>query len=854
MKRKIIASLIISMLVQIIGACGVFAQGAVRVYVDCNTDAGEIKYSLSGAAQGGNAYSYLKSGIPEQVGDYVNFVRLEGVGGPGYGLYNTETGEYNFTGLFNEIDKIHATGAEIIADIFFMPSWLSSKPDDEFFFYYKPADYDAWSEYVKTIVRNVNIENNGQRRIDYWEIWNEPSGDYFFRDGFGEFCEFYSVTAKAIKEADPTAKVGGYADNPYWNDCLYWSGVQVNNETIPDFITLHYYAEWNEGAGKTPKQYAEYAKKVQDNVYSKCGVRVPVFYTEWNMNAEGKTYTMANTVSYIAQSLYWMQNGTGGSNPVEKSCFFRIEEYPGAYSLLDANGKTTACGRTFQMFNSLEKNQIEAACSDESTTAIASKDANGKNITIMFSRHELDATGEKKNVSIHVKNHNISGNYIIELSRENSKTAASIGDLEPELMMGTTTSSKDDIVISFDDIEECEALYIKISEKKIDPYKREADSYGVNLFPNSSFEDSTLIGWSNAASASVYPVSGSRALRISAGNSASYTLNGLLPNTDYVLSGYLKTAENSDVITLGVKEHGSDTAEESYSGSKYGYKKLRFKTGENSTSAVVYLTSESGICYVDNLEVHKLKDGASLILNSGFENGETVFSAENVISEKARSGNNCLSVEGGKSVSALIQQLKPQTEYVFSGWVSSEAMSYISISDYGSSQKNQRLRPNSGYTYFEQSFTTGSNYAKAKILLSSMGSTAAYFDDLRLVEKSKANITQTGVDIGDIKVYGDYISEKTDITNLKLQTGKLFIQADLSNYTDEAPLTIYAAVYKSGQLVEVYSMPKPEDNNLIKQLNFNPTDSVNLYELKIFGWKNRQTPETEVLSLTSQYK
>ena len=63
----------------------------------------------------------------------------------------------------------------------------------------------AWERYVKEVVKHYH------GRIDYYEVWNEPDGEWCWKHGVNgtEYGEFMIRTAKAVKEADPEAKVIG---------------------------------------------------------------------------------------------------------------------------------------------------------------------------------------------------------------------------------------------------------------------------------------------------------------------------------------------------------------------------------------------------------------------------------------------------------------------------------------------------------------------------------------------------------------------------------------------------------------------------------------------------------------------
>ncbi|RLF19148.1 MAG: hypothetical protein DRZ82_06735 [Thermoprotei archaeon] len=75
-----------------------------------------------------------------------------------------------------------------------------------------------------------------------WEIWNEPDIDRFWAGTPEEYFELYNVLARAVKEANPNAKVGG-PTLAYKLDFLDKFLDYVKSHSLPlDFISWHVYA------------------------------------------------------------------------------------------------------------------------------------------------------------------------------------------------------------------------------------------------------------------------------------------------------------------------------------------------------------------------------------------------------------------------------------------------------------------------------------------------------------------------------------------------------------------------------------------------------------------------------------
>jgi len=112
-----------------------------------------------------------------------------------------------------EVQRIAAAGFQPTANITGMPRWLSSRPGDESrhpngewliaWEYSPPAQLADWRAMVQRFVSIVASE--GVHLI--YQVWDEP--DWMFFGTLDEYYDLYEVTAQAIRDADPLARVGG---------------------------------------------------------------------------------------------------------------------------------------------------------------------------------------------------------------------------------------------------------------------------------------------------------------------------------------------------------------------------------------------------------------------------------------------------------------------------------------------------------------------------------------------------------------------------------------------------------------------------------------------------------------------
>ena len=116
-----------------------------------------------------------------------------------------------------------------------------------------PKDFLKWAQICEHIIMHYTEgwANGFNYKMDYWEIWNEPDLDpdeatnkRCWSGTTLEFCEFYSVAAKHLKNRFPHLKIGGPAsagDEAWLEKFLKYQ----SEKGVPmDFVSWHWY--WTE--------------------------------------------------------------------------------------------------------------------------------------------------------------------------------------------------------------------------------------------------------------------------------------------------------------------------------------------------------------------------------------------------------------------------------------------------------------------------------------------------------------------------------------------------------------------------------------------------------------------------------
>ncbi len=187
----------------------------------------------------------------------VKWARLQS----GWQKTEREKGVYNFAWLDDIVDNMIAAGVE---------PWLCLCYGNDLYTDYAskyfgavgcaptrtPEEREGWLNYVKATVEHY------KGRIHYYEVWNEPDGQWCWKTGpdAKELGEFTIATAKACKEADPTCEVLGFVlcmHNTDFPDQLAATGCCE----YLDGITYHAYDPHEEVIVGVYDRYDEIRKK-----------------------------------------------------------------------------------------------------------------------------------------------------------------------------------------------------------------------------------------------------------------------------------------------------------------------------------------------------------------------------------------------------------------------------------------------------------------------------------------------------------------------------------------------------------------------------------------------------------------
>src|SRR6185437_9742721 len=135
----------------------------------------------------------------------VRYVRFHGLLNDEMSTYIIEMDKdvYSFFNADQIFDFLVSIGMKPFVEFSFMPTALQSGGDTVFFYRANvtpPRDYAKWADLIKRLVSHwVDRYGLAEVRSWYFEVWNEPNLDAFWKGRQADYFKLYQYTAAAIK-------------------------------------------------------------------------------------------------------------------------------------------------------------------------------------------------------------------------------------------------------------------------------------------------------------------------------------------------------------------------------------------------------------------------------------------------------------------------------------------------------------------------------------------------------------------------------------------------------------------------------------------------------------------------------
>ena len=275
---------------------------------------------------------------------------------------------YSFFNADQICDFLLSIGMRPFMELSFMPETLSSGSD--IVFHYKgnvnpPKDYDEWETLIHKLVQHW-VARYGVAEVSQWffEVWNEPNLDAFWKGSQSDYFKLYRHTANAIKNVHKDLKVGGpaTADNAWIIEFMDYC---EKNDVPVDFISTHHYPtdDFGKPGDDTLAQLAaskrsalrEEARTVQKQAKGK-----PVYYTEWctSSNPFDELHDMSYAAAFIIKTVieatglvdgysYWTFSDIFEEN------YFSSVPFHGGFGLMNIYGIPKPAYRAFELLHRL---------------------------------------------------------------------------------------------------------------------------------------------------------------------------------------------------------------------------------------------------------------------------------------------------------------------------------------------------------------------------------------------------------------------------------------------------------------------------------------------------------------------
>jgi GH35 family endo-1,4-beta-xylanase len=144
-----------------------------------------------------------------------------------FALYDIEPTEGQFTWSKQDenVRMAEERGLSLLGTLGYAAPWIADpRSPNRYLAPIDPNKLDAFAEYVRQTVRRYP-------QVRYWEIWNEPNQQRFYRDHPQEYARLLKVAYEAVKQANLDAQVlfGG----AYWQDA---GGVDWVRQVLTDSV------------------------------------------------------------------------------------------------------------------------------------------------------------------------------------------------------------------------------------------------------------------------------------------------------------------------------------------------------------------------------------------------------------------------------------------------------------------------------------------------------------------------------------------------------------------------------------------------------------------------------------------
>jgi xylan 1,4-beta-xylosidase len=403
------------------------AQSPDTIQIDANAPSHPFPHFWEHMFGSGRAVLSMRESYRNDLRDVkkitdVQYIRFHGIFMDELQVYDEdEKGNvvYNFSYIDQIYDGLLQNGVRPFVELSFMPKKLAAKNALHAFWYKQnvspPKDWGRWDDLIFQFTKHL-VDRYGVKEVSNWyfEVWNEPNLDFWTGDPKQDtYWELYDHTAKAVKRANESLRVGGPSTaQAAWVDALI-KHCKENNIPL-DFVSSHVYG--NDSSSDVfgtheviarDKFVCRAVKKVHDQIQASDRTTIPLIWSEFNASffnepaVTDSTYMgpwMADTIrqcdGLVNEMSYWTFSDVFEEQGVVKRPFY------GGFGLIAAGDIPKPAFNAFKVLHFLGDKRIEL----NSDSALVTRRKDGALVIALWNLVAPDASGPAKTVILDVKN------------------------------------------------------------------------------------------------------------------------------------------------------------------------------------------------------------------------------------------------------------------------------------------------------------------------------------------------------------------------------------------------------------------------------------------------------------------
>jgi hypothetical protein len=288
----------------------------------------------------------------------------------------SDNGSYNFGPTDELVAAIHAVGASPLFRLGASAGESIGVPDA----FESDADFDHYADIARHVVLHYNKgwHSGFEYGVKYWELLNEPDGRFDAR----KYYKLYEKVARAVKDADPAALIGGpslmftYSGPEYEDDFLAY----LRDNDVPlDFFTFHDYCV----DSADPFYYTRVAKDMRALLDRHGFHDTTLVLDEWNvLGLDLNLLSLAGRAAFTASAIIYMED-----SPLDAQTFYM------GPNLFGEDGKTpNKVGQAMVALGRMKHTSTRLAVTGADTNGFAVQaghSAESDEITVVISNYEV---------------------------------------------------------------------------------------------------------------------------------------------------------------------------------------------------------------------------------------------------------------------------------------------------------------------------------------------------------------------------------------------------------------------------------------------------------------------------------